>query len=144
MIPDVRRAPRAYARPVDQRRRATDDPMRVVIAHASPSGRFALRMLVDAEPGVEVVAAAASATDAGRLAREHGADFLVVYEALLAVGRPGVLPSSCALVILGLEDHPAAAAAAKARGARAYVLWDRTAEDLPPLLHGAAVQPFAA
>jgi DNA-binding NarL/FixJ family response regulator len=129
---------------VDQLRRATDDPTRVVIAHASPAGRFALRMLVDAEPGVEVVAAAASAPEAGRLAREHDADFLVLYERLLAVGRPGVLPTSCALVILGLEDHAAAATAAKARGARSYVLWDRAAEELPPLLRGATLQPFAA
>jgi DNA-binding NarL/FixJ family response regulator len=129
---------------VDQRREATDTPTRVVIAHGSPSGRFALRMLVDAEPDVEVVAAATLATEAGRLAREHGAHFLVIYEGLLAGGRPGVLPTSCALVILGLEDHLAAAGAAKARGARDYVLWDRAAEELPPLLRGATVQPFAA
>jgi DNA-binding NarL/FixJ family response regulator len=131
---------------VDQRRRAGGDPIRVVIAHGSPAGRFALRMLVEAEPGVEVVAAATLATEAGRLAREHRADFLVLYEGLLAVGRPGVLPVTCALVLLGLEDHPAAAAAAKARGARFYVLWDRAAEDLPPLLRGGApaLQPFAA
>jgi hypothetical protein len=100
-------------------------------------------MLVDAELGVEVVAAARLATEAGRLAREHGANVLVLYEGLLAVGQPGVLPTTCALVILGLEDHPAAAAAAKARGAQSYVVWDRAAEDLPPLLRGAA-QPFAA
>lgn len=129
---------------MDQRTRANDGPTRVVIAHSSPSGRFALRMLIEAEPGVEVVAAAASATEAGRLAREHGADFLVLYEGLLAVGRAGVLPASCALILLGLEDHPAAAAAAKARGAHDYVLWDRAAEDLPPLLRGPDVQPFAA
>jgi DNA-binding NarL/FixJ family response regulator len=129
---------------VDQHQRAGGDPTRVVIAHGSPAGRFALRMLVDGEPGVEVVAAATLATEAGRLAREHGADFLVLYEGLLAVGRPGVLPTTCALVILGLEDHPAAAAAAKARGARDYVLWDRAAEELPPLLRSATVQPFAA
>jgi DNA-binding NarL/FixJ family response regulator len=101
-------------------------------------------MLIDGEPGIEVVAAATLASEAGRLARAHDADFLVLYEGLLAVGRPGVLPTSCALIILGLEDHPAAAAAAKARGARDYVLWDRAAEDLPPLLRGATVQPFAA
>lgn len=101
-------------------------------------------MLIDAEPGVEVIAAAASATEGGRLAREHDADFLVLFERLLAIGQPGVLPASCALIILGLEDHPTAATAAKARGARDYVLWDRAAEDLPPLLRSATVQPFAA
>jgi DNA-binding NarL/FixJ family response regulator len=131
---------------VDQPRRATGGPARVVIAHGSPAGRFALRMLVEAVPGVEVVAAATLATEAGRLAREHDADFLVLYEGLLAVGRPGVLPVSCTLVLLGLEDHPAATAVAKARGARHYVLWDRAPEELPPLLRrgGPAVQPFAA
>ena len=101
-------------------------------------------MLVDAEPDVEVVATAALATEAGRLAREHDSDFLVLYEGLLAGGRPGVLPASCALVILGLEDHPAAAVAAKGRGAQSYVLWDRAAEDLPPVLRGVTAQPFAA
>ncbi len=129
---------------MDQHQRADGSPTRVVIAHGAPSGRFALRMLIDGEPGIEVVAAATLAAEAGRLAREHGADFLIIYEGLLAVGRPGVLPTSCALVILGLEDHPAAAAAAKARGARDYVLWERAAEDLLPLLRGATVQPFAA
>jgi DNA-binding NarL/FixJ family response regulator len=129
---------------VDQHHRACGTRTRVVIAHGSAAGRFALRMLVDGEPGVEVVAAATLATEAGRLAREYDADFLVLYEGLLATGRPGVLPASCSLVILGLEDHPAAAVAAKARGARDYVLWDRAAEDLPPLLRGATVQPFAA
>jgi DNA-binding NarL/FixJ family response regulator len=129
---------------VDQHQPAGGDPTRVVIAHGSRSGRFALRMLVEAEPGVVMVADAALATEAGHLARAHNADVLVLYEGLLAVGHIGVLPISCALVILGLEDHPAAAAAAKARGARDYVLWDRAAEDLPPVLRGPAVQPFAA
>jgi DNA-binding NarL/FixJ family response regulator len=126
---------------VQQRR-----PTRVVIAHGSPAGRFALRMIVEAEPGVEVVAAATLAAEAGCLARSHDADVLILYQGLLAVGSPGVLPASCAVIVLGLEDHPAATAAAKARGARDYVLWDRAAEDLPPLLHGAGagVQPFAA
>jgi DNA-binding NarL/FixJ family response regulator len=129
---------------VDQRRRSGGDATRVVIAHGSAAGRLALRMLVDAEPGIAVVASAAQATEAGRLARAHDADFLVLSEQLLAMGRPGVIPASCALVVLGLEDHPAAAVAAKARGARQYVLWDRAAEELPPVLHGAAAQPFAA
>ncbi len=143
MIPDVARSPRAYAAPVDQHQRAGDGPTRVVIAHGAPSGRFALRMLIDAEPGIDVVAAATLATEAGHLAREHHADFLVLYEGLLAIDRPGVLPTSCALVILGLEEHPAAAVAARERGACGYVLWERAADDLPPLLRGVTVQPFA-
>jgi DNA-binding NarL/FixJ family response regulator len=129
---------------VDQLRRPGGDATRVVIAHGSAAGRYALRLLVDAEPGIEVVAAAAQAAAGGRLAREHDADVLVLSEQLLAVGRPGVLPASCAVVVLGLEDHPAAAAAAKARGARHYVLWERAAEDLPPVLRTCAPQPFAA
>jgi DNA-binding NarL/FixJ family response regulator len=129
---------------VHQRRRAGDGPRAIVIAHGSPSGRFALRMLIETEPGLAVVAVAASAVEAGHLAREHGADFLVLYEGLLAAGRPGVLPSSCGVLVLGLERHPAAAAAAKARGARDYVLWDRAAEDLPPLLRAGGAQPLTA
>jgi DNA-binding NarL/FixJ family response regulator len=127
---------------MDLRRRASRT--RVVIAHGSPSARFALRMLVEAEPGVDVVAAATLATEAGRLARAHDADALIVYEGLLAVGRPGVLPASCALIVLGLEDHPAAAIAAQARGAHHYVVWDRATEELPPILGGLAAQPSAA
>jgi DNA-binding NarL/FixJ family response regulator len=129
---------------MDQRTRASGDRIRVVIAHGSPSARFALRMLVEAEPGVEVVAAATLATEAGHLARVHDADALIVYQGLLAAGRPGVLPASCALVVLGLDDHPAAAIAAQARGARHYVVWDRATEDLPPVLRGVAAQPWAA
>lgn len=101
-------------------------------------------MLVEGEPGLEVVAEAALAAEAGRLARERHADFLVLYEGLLAAGRPGVLPASCAIVLLGLEDHPAASAAAKANGASSYVLWDRAADDLPPVLRGPAAQPLPA
>jgi DNA-binding NarL/FixJ family response regulator len=114
---------------------------RIVIAHGAASGRFALRMLIEGEPGMEVVAEAALATDAGHWARKGHADFLVLYQGLLAHGRPGVLPASCAIVLLGLEDHPAAAAAAKAQGASNYVLWDRAADDLLPVLRGPVVQP---
>jgi hypothetical protein len=101
-------------------------------------------MLVEAEPTAEVVAEAALATDAGRLARLHGAAVLVLSEQLLHAGRPGVLPLSCTVVLLGLEDHPAAATTARTRGATHYVVWDRAADDLPPLLRPPAPQPFAA
>jgi DNA-binding NarL/FixJ family response regulator len=122
---------------VDQHTRPGGDATRVVVAHGSAAGRYALRLLIDAEPGIDMVAAATQAIEGGRLARDHDADVLVLSEQLLAEGRPGVMPASCAVVVLGLEDHPAAAAAAKARGARHYVLWDRAAEDLPPVLRGA-------
>jgi DNA-binding NarL/FixJ family response regulator len=115
-----------------------------VVAHGSTAGRYALSLLVEAEPGIEVVGAAAQATEAGHLARTHDADVLVLSEQLLVAGRLGMLPASCAVVILGLEDHPAAAAAAQARGARHYVLWDRAADELPPILRACGAQPFAA
>jgi hypothetical protein len=101
-------------------------------------------MLVEAEPSAEVVAEATLAADAGRLARDRRADVLVLSAQLLTRGGTGVLPASCTLVHLGLEDHPMAAAEARARGATHYVVWDQAADDLPPLLRELAVQPFVA
>lgn len=133
---DGRSTPRAYARAVDQRTDPAGATTRVVVAHATVAGRLALRMLVENEPALELVAEAATAAHAGRLAREQDADFLVLYDGLLATGRTGVLPASCTVVLLGMEDEPAAATAALIPGTRRYVLWDRAAEDLPPVLAG--------
>ncbi|MCW3024112.1 MAG: hypothetical protein JWR30_3434 [Conexibacter sp.] len=135
---DGRASPRAYARAVDHRRQPAGAVTRVVIAHATVAGRLALRMLMENEPELELVAAAATAADAGRVARERHADFLVLYEGLLATGRTGVLPAACTVVLLGMEGRPAAGTAALIPGARRYVLWDRAAEDLPPVLRGRA------
>jgi hypothetical protein len=114
-------------------------PVRVVVAHATAAGRLALRMLVENEPGLELAAETASAVEAGRLARGGDARFVVLHDALLDGGRLGILPPSCALVLLGLEPHPAAA---RASGAHRYVRWDRASEDLPPVLHGGAPHPL--
>ncbi|QEC49828.1 hypothetical protein FSW04_21170 [Baekduia soli] len=111
-------------------------------AHASAAGRLALRMLVENEnedgsqPVLQLAGEASHAAEAGRLARDLGARFLILHDALLLGGRLGPLPAECALVVLGLERHPAAGAAARARGARHYVLWDRAGEDLPRILRG--------
>jgi DNA-binding NarL/FixJ family response regulator len=119
---------------VDQRTEPCSAITRVVVAHATVAGRLALRMLVENEPELEFVAEAATAVDAGRIAREQHADFLVLSDGLLATGRTGVLPASCTVVLLGMEDEPAAATAALIPGPRRYVLWDRAAEELPPVL----------
>ena len=107
---------------------------RVVVAHATAAGRLALRMVVENEPQLELVSDAATAGDAGRLARERHADFLVLSDGLLATGRTGVLPASCAVVLLGMAVRPDRATAALIPGAHGYVRWDRAAEDLPPVL----------
>lgn len=109
-------------------------PLRAVIAHPTVAGRLALRMLLETEDGVDIVADADEAPLAGRLAHERHAACVVIHESLLACARLGPLAPHTSLVVLGMEQHPEAAAAAKRNGASAYVQWDRASDDLPGTL----------
>ena len=114
----------------------------IVIAHGVGAGRLALRMLVEAEPTAEVVAEATLATEAGRLARAHRADVLVLFEQLLRGGGAGLLPALLRRRVPRARG-PSGGTRRRERAAPATSVWDRAADDLPPLLRaprGSAVR----
>jgi DNA-binding NarL/FixJ family response regulator len=111
-------------------------PLRAVIAHPTAAGRLALRMVMEIEDGLEIAAVAGDAKLAGRLAHELHAACIVIHDSLLARAQLGPLAPGTSLVVLGMEQHPEAAAAAKRNGATAYVQWDRASDDLPRTLRG--------
>jgi two-component system response regulator NreC len=102
--------------------------LRIVLADDHAVVRAGLRMLLDAEPGWEVVAESADADSAARQVRGHRPDVLVLD--LTMPGRSGlaILPDlardapGTRVVILTMEADPAMARAALGAGASAYVL----------------------
>ena len=95
-----------------------------------------LRLLLEAEPGHQVVAEAASAEDALRYARAHRPDVLVLD--LNMPGRPTleVIPElrtavpDTAIVVLTMQEDPAFAREALRAGALGYVLKEAADEEL--------------
>jgi two-component system, NarL family, response regulator NreC len=98
--------------------------------------RSGLRLLLEAEPGHEVVAEAATAEDALRYTRAHRPDVLVLD--LNMPGRPSleVIPeiraaaADTAIVVLTMQEDPAFAREALRAGALGYVLKEAADEEL--------------
>jgi DNA-binding NarL/FixJ family response regulator len=99
---------------------------RVVIAERHAASRHALEQLVSISHSGDVVGAAADMRTAGQLARRASPDVLIVDADMLADERRdlGPLPAAMAIVAVGLERHPGAAALAARHGAGAYVVID--------------------
>ena len=103
--------------------------VRLVLADDHEVVRAGLRLLLDAEPGFEVVAEAGDVEGAVRYTRGHKPDVLV-----LDLNMPGSLTSIDAIpqiaeaspatrvVILTMQDDPAFARSALQAGAIGYVL----------------------
>jgi two-component system response regulator NreC len=102
--------------------------IRVVIADDHAVVRTGLRMVLDAEHGIEVVAEAGDVPSALRAVRGHRPDVLVLD--LNMPGEPslGVIPHfveqmpGTAIVVLTMQKDPAFAREALRTGARGYVL----------------------
>ena len=100
----------------------------IVLADDHPVVRSGLRLLLDAEADLEVVAEAATAEDAFRHTRGHRPDVLVLD--LSMPGRPSLelIPEirravpATAVIVLTMHDDPALARAALSAGAAGYVL----------------------
>lgn len=120
------------------------DPITVVIADDHAVVRSGLRLLLEAEEGLHVVAEAGNAADALRLARAHRADVLVLD--LNMPGRPSLeivpelaaAPEPSAVVVLTMQNDPAFARQALQAGARAYVLKESADSELVGAIHAAA------
>lgn len=115
---------------------AEQNAAKVVIADDHRVVRDGLRLMLDAEPGLTVVAEAGSAEDALRLAKAHRPAVLVLD--LNMPGRPSleVIPEVVAgtpgtrIVVLTMQDEPALAQATLQAGASGYVVKDAAGDEL--------------
>jgi two-component system response regulator NreC len=105
-----------------------DGATRIILADDHTVVRSALRMLLEAEPGFEVVAEAGNADDAIRYARGHKPDVLILdlnmpgRPSLEAIGEIREASPDTEVVVLTMQDEPAFARRALQAGVRGYVL----------------------
>jgi two-component system response regulator NreC len=123
----------------------TTDLIRIVIADDHAVVRRGLRQVLEAEPGLEVVAEAANLDDARRYVLGHHPDVLV-----LDLNMPGGsslehIPSirtefpDTQIVVLTMQNEPAYARQALSAGALGYVLKEAAEEELVEAINRAAV-----
>jgi len=114
---------------------------RIVVADDHAVVRSGLRLLLDAEEDLSVVAVAGDVDNARRLTRAHRADVLVLD--LNMPGQPTLpeipdLAGSTAVVVLTMQNDPAYARQALGSGARAYVLKEAADTELVEAVRAAA------
>ena len=126
----------------------TADPgaetIRIVLADDHAVVRSALRMLLDAEPELEVVAEAGDVEGAIRYVRGHRPDVLILD--LNMPGRPSLeaLPDiadaspDTNVVVLTMQNEPAFAREAMQAGVRGYILKEAADAELVKAVHLAA------
>jgi two-component system, NarL family, response regulator NreC len=117
------------------------DPVKIVIADDHAVVRAGLRLLLDAEEGLHVVAEAGEVDTARRMVRAHRAHVLV-----LDLNMPGPsslaaipeLSADTAVVVLTMQNDPAFAREALRSGARGYVLKEAADDELVGAVRAAA------
>jgi two-component system, NarL family, response regulator NreC len=114
----------------------------LVIADDHAVVRKGLRLLIDAEPGLRVVAEAGDVPDAVRLTRAHRPSVLV-----LDLNMPGgssldaipeLAATSTRIVVLTMQDDPSFARQALQAGASGFVLNEAADDELLQAIHLAA------
>jgi two-component system, NarL family, response regulator NreC len=116
-------------------------PIRLVIADDHAVVRAGLRMVLDAEPDLEVVAEAGEIETARRMVAAHRPDVLVLD--LNMPGGPSIpaipeLAEHTAVVVLTMQNDPAFARRALQDGARGYVLKEAADAELVGAVRAAA------
>jgi two-component system, NarL family, response regulator NreC len=116
-------------------------PVRIVLADDHAVVRSGLRLLLDAEDGLEVVAEAGDVDGARRMVAAHRADVLVLD--LNMPGPPSLpaipdLAAQTAVVVLTMQNDPAFARQALQGGARGYVLKEAADAELVEAVRAAA------
>jgi two-component system response regulator NreC len=117
------------------------EPIRIVLADDHAVVRSGLRLLLDGEDGLEVVAVAGEIDTAKRMVRAHRPQVLV-----LDLNMPGgeSLPAipemaeQTAVVVLTMQNDPAFARRALQAGAKAYVLKEAADAELVQAVRAAA------
>src|SRR3712207_5340288 len=108
----------------------------VVIADDHTVVRQGLRMLIDNEEGLQVIAEAGTVPDAERMARAHRPSVLVLDlnmpggSSLEAIPRLREHVADTAIVVLTMQDDPAFARQALRAGALGFVLKEAADEEL--------------
>src|SRR4051794_22400915 len=116
--------------------RADRDQITIVIADDHTVVRQGLRLLVDNEAGLQVVAEAGTVPDAERLTRAHRPSVLVLDlnmpggSSLEAIPRLRDTARDTAIVVLTMQDDPAFARKALQAGALGFVLKEAADEEL--------------
>ena len=116
--------------------RADRDQTTVVIADDHTVVRQGLRMLIDNEDGLQVIAEAGTVPDAERMTRAHRPTVLVLDlnmpggSSLEAIPRLREDAQDTAIVVLTMQDDPAFARQALQAGALGFVLKEAADEEL--------------
>jgi len=119
-------------------------PIRVVLADDHALMRHSLRLLLDAEDGVEVVAEAEDLASALREVRRHKPHVLVLDlrmpgdSDVETIGTLHERAPHTQIVVLTMHDNPAFAQHALASGALGFVLKDLADSELTPAVRAAA------
>lgn len=114
----------------------TSAPITIVIADDHAVVREGIRLLLESEAGLEVVAEASDLEETRALLREHAPGVLVLdlhMRRELSLGTLAelrLLSPSTAVVILTMDDDPAFVAPAWSAGAAGYVLKEASRGDL--------------
>jgi two-component system, NarL family, response regulator NreC len=117
------------------------EQIRLVIADDHAVVRAGLRLLLEAEDGITVVAEAGEIDTAGRMVRAHRPDVLVLD---LNMPGPASLPAipelaqQTAIVVLTMQNDPAFAREALRSGALGYVLKEAADAELVGAVRAAA------
>src|SRR5437763_14548642 len=115
-------------------------PIRVVLADEHALVRRSLRLLLDGEDGVDVVAEACDIAQVLRHVHGHAPNVLVLDlqtpggSSIEAIRRLHDLVPNVAIVVLTMEESPAFAQRALDSGAVGFVLKDRSDTELPVAL----------
>ena len=116
----------------------------LVLADDHAVVRKGLRLLLDGEPGLQVVAEAGTVPDAERLTRAHRPAVLVLDlnmpggSSLEAIPKVSETSPDTAVVVLTMQDDPAFAREALQAGARGYVLKHSAGTELVQAIRAAA------
>jgi two-component system, NarL family, response regulator NreC len=142
-VPHLRLAP-ALARSADRGVRAAEDTIRVVLADDHALVRRTLRLLLDGEDDVEVIAEASDLSSVARHVDGHRPHVLVLDLGIAdgssseAIRRLRERAPETQIVIVTMEESPVFAQRALAAGAIGFVLKDLADEELPQAIRLAA------
>jgi two-component system, NarL family, response regulator NreC len=129
---------------VDERELSSGGAVRIVLADDHLVVRAGLRLLLDSEPGLEVVAEAGDIEAVRRYVRGHHPDVLVLDLNMPGGSSLGAIPAIRAespdtqIVVLTMQQEPAFAREALGGGALGYVLKEAADEELVEAVRRAA------